>query len=66
MPKIIWTCSTFDIFDIQLLWILIQCREQGQESHYIQPSNLSSTLTSKGLLKVTIATAPFNTIKYCN
>ena len=64
MPKIIWTCSTFVIFDIQLCEL--QCREQGQESHYIQHSNNSSTLTSKGLLKVKIATVSFNAIKYCN
>ena len=44
----------------------VQCREQGQESHYIQPNSLSSILTSKGLSKVKIATAPFNAIKYCD
>ena len=26
------------------LWLLIQGWEQGQQSHYIQPSNLSSAL----------------------
>ena len=36
--------STFAIFNTQPLWILIQGWEQGQESHYIQPSNLSSAL----------------------
>ena len=43
MPKIIWTCcfATLAIFNTQPLWILIQGWEQGQESHYIQPSNLS-------------------------
>ena len=48
MPKLIWTCcfSTFEIFNKQPLWILIQGWEQGQESHYIQPSNLSSALES--------------------
>ena len=47
MPKIIWTCcfSTFAIFNAQPLWILIQGWKQGQESHYIQPSNLSSALS---------------------
>ena len=33
------------IFNTQPLWILIQGWEQGQESHYIQPSNLSSALS---------------------
>ena len=42
----IWTCcfSTFEIFNTQPLWILNQGWEQGQVSHYIQPSNLSSAL----------------------
>ena len=46
MPEIIWTCcfSRFAIFNTQPLWILIQGREQGQESHYIKPSNLSSAI----------------------
>ena len=45
-PKLIWTCcfSTFEILNTQPLWILIQGWEQDQESHYIQPSNLSSAL----------------------
>ena len=34
----------FGIFNTQSLWILIQGWEQGQESHYIQPSNLSIAL----------------------
>ena len=37
MPKIIWTCF-FNLCG----WILIQGWKQGPESHYIQPSNLSS------------------------
>ena len=46
MPKIIWKCcfSTFAIFNIQPLWILIQGWKQGKEGHYIQPINLSSAL----------------------
>ena len=46
MPKSIWTCcySTFAIFNTQPLWILIQGQEHGQESHCIQPSNLSGAL----------------------
>ena len=32
------------IFNTQPLWILIKGWEQIQESHYIQPSNLSSAL----------------------
>ena len=46
MPKIIWThyFSTYAIFNPQPVWILIQGWNQGQESHYIQPSNLSSAL----------------------
>ena len=32
------------IFNTQPLWILIQGWDRGQESHYIQPSDLSSAL----------------------
>ena len=44
MPKIIWTrhISIFEIFNTQPLWI--QDWKQGQESHHIQPSNLSSAI----------------------
>ena len=44
MPKLIWTCcfSTFEIFNTQTLWTLIQGWEQGQE---IIISNLSSNLS---------------------
>ena len=34
----------FAILNTQPLWILILGWEQGQESRYIQPSNLSSAL----------------------
>ena len=46
MTKNIWTYCfpTFGIFNTQPLWLLIQGWEKGQESHYIQPSNLSSAL----------------------
>ena len=49
MPKNIWTfCfSTFAMSNTQPLWILIQYWKQGQESHYIQPCNLSSALCHK-------------------
>ena len=48
MQEIIWTyCfSTFATFNTQPLWILIQGQEQSQESHYIQPSNLSSAFSN--------------------
>ena len=42
--------SPFEIFKIQPLWILIQGWEQGQESHYIQPSTLFSALLKMYLL----------------
>ena len=35
----------FDIFNTQPLWI--RGWDQGQESHYIQPSHLSSALINK-------------------
>ena len=45
MPENIWTCFflTFAISNTQTL-LLIQGWEQGKQSHYIQPSNISSAL----------------------
>ena len=52
MPKIIWTCcsSTFAIFNTQTM-LSVHGWEQGQESHYIKPSKLSSALILINLLR---------------
>jgi len=49
MPKLIWTCCFSSFENVNTQPLLIQGWEQGQKSHYIQPSNLSSAfiLTKK-------------------